>query len=51
MTRESTGGEEPGGALTDWYKTNKKKYPEEALFLCYFRVDEVRPLVNELEQA
>jgi hypothetical protein len=48
MTRESTGGEEPGGALTDWYEANKKEYPKEALFLCYFRVDEVRPLVNEL---
>jgi predicted pyridoxine 5'-phosphate oxidase superfamily flavin-nucleotide-binding protein len=51
MTGEGTGKDEADTNLIEWYEENKAAYPKETLFLCYFRVDEVLPLVNELEPA
>jgi hypothetical protein len=51
MAKEGTGEDEQEKALKDWYEKAKKDYPKENLYLGYFRVDQVLPLVSELEQS
>jgi hypothetical protein len=51
MTKEGTGEGESDSELLDWYERSKKAYPNEDLYLGYFRVDETLPLVSELEQG
>jgi len=48
MTRESSGEGESEAGLVEWYEKSKEAYPKETLYLAYFRVDEVLPLVSEL---
>lgn len=50
MTGESSGEGESEAELLEWYEKSKKTYPKETLYLGYFRVDEVLPLVSELER-
>jgi hypothetical protein len=51
MERESTGGDEQDSELRDWYKQVKENYPDEGLYLGYFRIYEVLPLVMELQRG
>jgi hypothetical protein len=51
MTREGTGQDESDAALLEWYQASRQKYPEDTLYLAYFRVDEVLPLVSELKSS
>jgi hypothetical protein len=51
MTKEGTGEDEPDAGLTGWYEKSRKAYPGESLYLGYFRVDDVLPLVSELERS
>jgi hypothetical protein len=48
LTKEGTGDDESDTALIGWYEKYKQTYPKESLYLGYFHVDEVMPLVNEL---
>jgi hypothetical protein len=50
MTKEGTGGDESETGLMEWYENSKRKYPEETLYLGYFRVDRVLPLISELKR-
>jgi hypothetical protein len=51
MTKQGTGEDEKDTALTSWYEKYRQAYPEESLYLGYFRIDETMPLVEELGQA
>jgi hypothetical protein len=51
LAKEGTGEDEQDTVLIEWFEKSKKDYPEESLFLGYFRVDKVLPLVSELEKS
>ena len=51
MAKEGTGEGESDRELLEWYQTTKKVYPRETLYLAYFDVQRVLPLVSELEQT
>jgi len=51
LAKEGTGGDESETALMEWYEKSRREYPEESLYLGYFHVDEVLPLVSELERG